>query len=72
MNLMLTVLAWFLGEGNCPSCDSKLYEHEGGYHFCKQCDSTVDFNRGCWSLPGGQLRRLPGIFGMAWDDNEAA
>lgn len=72
MNLMLNILAWFLGEGGCPACDGRLYEQEAGYHACKQCDVTVDFSKGCWSFPGGQQRRLPGLFGMAWDEDKAA
>ena len=72
MNRLISILAWFLGEGNCPSCGAKLYEHEAGYHACRECSAAVDFSRGCWSFPDGKLRQLPGVFGMAWDEDEAA
>jgi hypothetical protein len=68
MNLMLSVLAWFLGEGGCPACDSRLIEHEAEYHVCKQCSAVVDFSNGRWQFAGGtEWYQLPGIFGINWD-----
>lgn len=75
MNVMRKLIAWFAGEGWCPSCESELMEDEAGYHHCKSetCSVVVDYRKGGWRYGGeSELRRLPGVAGMAFGKRRAA
>lgn len=65
---MLRVIAWMLGEGNCPACGGNLERHEAGFHECEDCGVAVDFARGAWCFAvGDEVRRLPGMAGLRYD-----
>ena len=73
MTILRHILAWFVGEGWCPACDGRLREHEAGYHICRKCCAVVDYSRGGWHYHGEhQLRRLPGVAGISFDEDAAA
>jgi hypothetical protein len=64
---MRRFVAWFMGEGWCPSCESQLTETEAGYHSC-ECGVVVDYSRGGWRYAREtELRRLPGMAGLPHD-----
>lgn len=68
IRLIRGVALWFIGEGDCPACDSALSANEGGFYTCPSCSAVVDYERGGWAYRGeSKLRRLPGISGMAYD-----
>lgn len=68
---MRRIMAWFFGEGFCPSCDGILHEHEAGHCECHRCGAMVDY-AGCrWRFPRGEWRRLPGMAGISYEEDAA-